>query len=87
MEHANVSLRLTGFERLELSGVTEVLAFDDAHVELKLTECVFLVGGAGLQIEAFSRETGQALITGRIDSFFFFFEPMKKPGLFSRLFS
>lgn len=87
MENRNIRLLLEDFSRLEITGVKEVLAFDDTHVELILEENLFLVGGLDLQIESFSRETGQVLISGKIHSFFKEEEPVKKPGILSKLFS
>ena len=87
METHKSELHLFEFSRLELTGVKEVLTFDDTHVELSLDQDLFLVGGNELKIDSFSSETGSVEISGKITSFFKEEEPVKKQNILSRLFS
>ncbi len=86
MEENKHQLRLSNFSDLELSGVKEVMGFDEEQIELSLSSGILFLGGKNLKIEAFSRETGLITVTGTIDSIVRENKSAKqRPRLFSRL--
>lgn len=89
METAKHLVKLIDFTHLDVTGVREVLAFDERRIELSLGDTVLLIGGTNLKIESFSRESGAIVITGAIDSLFSEADAAKpaKNGLISRIFS
>ena len=68
MEQNKHQLRLSDFSDLELSGVKEVLGFDEEQIELALPDGILYLTGKHLKIESFSRDSGLISVTGTIDS-------------------
>ena len=62
------SLTLICRKRLELSGVKDVLRFDENAAELSTALGDLAVDGKGLRIETFDTERGIVLLTGEIDA-------------------
>ncbi len=81
----NSSAMLTGRSFLALTGITEVLSFDDELVSLNSQGAVLTVGGQGLSIVKLSLENGEVNISGRIDAIVYTDEQPKR-GLFSKFF-
>lgn len=59
-------LKLDERKSLLLTGVTEVLRFDEGMVVLQTTQGALAVHGTGLQLKALSPEYGQAAVEGGI---------------------
>lgn len=81
------SVVLTGRSFLALTGISEVVSFDERDVSLSLGEDGTLldISGEGLSIVRLSLETGEVDISGRIDAVVYTDERPRK-GLLSRLF-
>ena len=79
------SVQLTGRSFLELTGINEVLGFDEGLVSLACGDTVLAVSGEGLSIVKLSLESGELSLSGRIDAIVYTDEQPKK-GFFSRLF-
>lgn len=77
---------LTGRSFLALTGIDEVVSFDDTTVTLDCGGTVLAVSGEGLSIVKLSLENGAVDISGRIDAIVYTDEQPEKKGLFSRLF-
>ena len=87
MEQLQLPHKLTLSERsqLTMSGVTEVVSFDDASVILKTGLGTLVVQGDHLQLKTLSPEGGQVAVEGRVSSLVY--EQTREPGsLWRRLF-
>lgn len=84
-ERQKASAVLTGRSLLELTGIDEVISFDENTVTLDCGGTVLAVSGENLSIVRLSLESGQVGITGRIDAVVYTDEKPRK-GLFSRWF-
>ena len=86
-EQIQLPHKLTLNERksLVLSGVTEVVSFDDTAVVLKTCMGTLTVQGTGLQLKTLSLDGGQVAVDGRVSAMVYE-EPRQEGGLFSRLF-
>ena len=62
------TLTLICRKRLELSGVKDVLRFDETVAELSTVQGDLAVDGRGLRIETFDTERGIVLLTGEMDA-------------------
>ncbi len=76
---------LTGRSFLALTGIDEVVSFDDSLVTLNSGGTLLAVSGENLTMVKLSLENGEVSISGRIDAIVYTDEQPKK-GLFSRLF-
>ena len=79
------SVILTGRSFLALSGIKEVISFDEGMVSLDSDGSVLCVSGEGLSVVKLSLESGDVSISGRIDAIVYTDEQPKK-RLFSKLF-
>jgi len=87
MDNLQLPHKLTLNERnkLTLSGVTEVVSFDDTTVALHTALGVLEVQGQDLKLKNLYIEGGQMEVTGHICSLFYE-EPRESGGFWSRLF-
>ena len=76
---------LTGRSFLALTGINEVVSFDESTVTLDCSGTLLAVSGENLSIVKLSLENGEVSLSGRIDAIVYTDEQPKK-GLFSRLF-
>jgi sporulation protein YabP len=79
------SLQLDRREKLTMTGVTEVVSFDDAAVVLRTQLGTLVVQGSGLQLKTLASEGGQVAVEGKVTSLVYE-EPREKGGWLSRLF-
>ncbi len=80
------SATLTGRSFLALTGIDEVISFDDGMVTLDCGGTLLAVSGENLSIVKLSLENGEVSISGRIDAIVYTDDRQPKKGLFSRLF-
>lgn len=78
-------LKLEGRERLTLSGITEVVSFDDTAVIMHTPLGRLTVLGQQLQLKALTPEGGTVTVRGQIDSISYE-EPRRTGGWLERLF-
>lgn len=71
-------------EKLTVSGVTEVVRFDENAVILKTQMGTLIIQGAGLQLKTLSVEGGQVAVDGKIGAMVY--EEPRADGFFRRLF-
>lgn len=78
--------RMTMVERksLDMTGVTEVVSFDENTVVLKTELGDLVIQGQGLQLKNLSLEGGQVAVEGTICAFMY--EQSRKGGTLRRLF-
>ncbi len=78
-------LTLQQRQQLVMSGVTEVISFDDTAVILKTSLGTLAVQGSGLQLKELSVEGGQVAVNGKISALIYE-EPRSSGGWVRRLF-
>ena len=78
------SLTLDGRKKLTMTGVTEVVSFDDGYVVLRTELGMLTVQGTGLRLKTLSTDGGQMAVTGEI-SLLSYEEPRDR-GWLARLF-
>ena len=67
---------------INISGVEDVISFDENEIILKSSMGVLSVDGEGLHIIKMSVETGDLSVEGRIDGLFYIDREKPKQGLF-----
>lgn len=79
-------IRLVGREDMSISGVDEVMSFDDESVHLRCSEGELYVEGKDIKIGTLDTQNGTVSLTGRIGAVYYASESTnEKKGLFSRL--
>ena len=68
-----------------ISGVSDVLSFDDLQIEAETTAGRLVLQGTGLKILGLDRSTGELKVEGRVDRVFFPAQKAKRPGLWEAL--
>lgn len=74
-------------KKLTVSGVSEVESFNEEEVIMASSGWTLSVKGEGLHMEKLSVDSGDVIITGRIDSVEYEEAPAARTGFFKRLFS
>ena len=77
-------LVLIGRKELSLTGVTEVVSFDELCIVLKTSMGLLTIHGQALQLKNLSLEGGQVAVEGTISAFLY--EEPRKGGTLRRLF-
>ncbi len=77
-------LSLNGRNSLTMSGVTEVVRFDEETVVLKTSMGLLNVHGQGLQLKNLSLEGGQVAVDGTVDALIY--EAIRPASSLRRLF-
>ncbi len=77
-------LSLNGRKSLTMSGVTEVVRFDEETVVLKTSLGLLNVHGQGLQLKNLSLEGGQVAVDGTVDALIY--EAIRPASSLRRLF-
>lgn len=67
-EGSSHTLRLEDRKRLSMTGVAEVVSFEDTAVELQTAMGTLTVQGQELQLKTLSVEGGQVEVTGNISA-------------------
>ena len=75
-------LTLSQRKQLTVTGVTEVVSFDEDGVLLKIGTDTLAVQGSGLHMKTLSLEAGQVAVDGHIDALTY--AQGKEPGNFWR---
>lgn len=78
-------LTLSERKNLTMTGVTEVVSFDDSTVILRTSLGTLVVQGAELQLKNLSLDGGQVAVDGKISALLYE-ENRPSGGLFGRLF-
>ncbi len=79
------SVILDDREKLTVSGVADVLSFDEQTIILRTSMGELTVRGEGLHISRLNTETGELNISGRVSAMAYTDERVKN-GLISRMF-
>ena len=78
------ALALDGRKKLTMTGVTEVVSFDDGMVVLRTELGMLTVQGTGLRLKTLSTDGGQMAVTGEIG--LLSYEEPRSGGWLRRLF-
>ena len=81
---AEHGLTLEGRKRLTMTGVTEVVSFDDGLVVLHTNLGILSVQGTGLRLKTLSTDGGQMAVDGEISALSY--EEPREGGWLRRLF-
>ncbi len=86
-EHFQLPHKLTLDQRkqLHLTGVTEILRFDDSCVAMKTSMGTLVVHGSGLQLKTLSLDGGQVAVSGTVEAMIY--QQQRPAGFWKRLFS
>lgn len=77
-------LTLDARKRLTMTGVTEVVSFDDGFVVLRTELGMLTVQGTGLRLKTLSTDGGQMAVTGEVSSLSY--EEPREGGWLRRIF-
>ena len=77
-------LQLNERRNLTMTGVSEVVSFEETAVVLQTSLGLLIVQGQGLQLKTLSPEGGQVAVEGNVASLVYE-EPRQKGGWLSRL--
>ncbi len=80
------SLSMEGRRRLLVSGVTDVESFNEQEIVMGTTQGTLIVHGEELHMEKLSVDSGDVVVTGRVDALEYEDAPVKGEGFFARLF-
>ncbi len=81
-------LVMEGRERVELTGVTEVISFDSEEIHLETTQGALRFGGEGLHVKRLTLERGEVMLEGHIQEIAYYESSRDKTAgsFISRLF-
>lgn len=71
-------------QRLDMTGVTDVLSFSDTELEMSLEDGFVAVDGEGLKIESFSAGNGKLNVSGKVSAISYYGKTLSKKGFFSK---
>ena len=80
----NHTLSMENRQRALLTGVSEVLGFDDGQVILMTDSGEIALTGEGLHVTRLMLEEGQLAVEGKIDGVIYSAQRSRRRGLFSR---
>ena len=80
------ALTLTERGKLTVTGVDEVVRFDETEVEMRTARGGLLVRGSGLKVGSLAIDTGELRIDGAVSEIVYEDEPVRGEGFFARLF-
>lgn len=81
------ALMLVGRENMDISGVREVLSFDEGGAVMNTVEGELTVEGSGIKVSELNSSSGSLTLSGRIDAVYYSSDaPERKRSLFGRLF-
>ena len=83
-EHLPHKLQLVERQQLTMTGVTEVVSFDDTTVVLQTSLGTLVIQGRELQLKNLSLEGGQVSVSGTVSALIY--EEPRQGGVWRRLF-
>lgn len=85
-EEREQTLTLVNRRRFTVSGVTEVLRFDDTAAAFDTVKGRLVVRGEGLRVETMDVEAGNVTLNGTVSALGFTGDGSEKGGVFGKLF-
>ncbi|NLK39568.1 MAG: sporulation protein YabP [Clostridiales bacterium] len=84
---ANHTLNMINRSKLDITGVSEVLSFDDANITLTTPQGTMAIEGKNLHIVHLNIDRGDLSVEGVVSGIFYFESPSKeKSGFWSKVF-
>ena len=80
------ALTLSERSKLTVTGVEEVLRFDETEVEMRTARGDLIVRGENLHVGRLAIDTGELSIDGSVSEVLYADEPARGEGFFARLF-
>lgn len=77
---------LEGRSKMVLSGVNDVVVFEENNVELKTTKGDLTIRGSLMKMESFISDTGDLIMGGNIYAIVYVNDASQKQGFWGRLF-
>jgi sporulation protein YabP len=87
MEENQYSILLTNRNQLKMNGVLEVLLFQENAAEIDCAQGRLQITGDGLHLDKLDLDSGELVLSGRVDSLYYPGNEKEKRGRLSRLFS
>ena len=87
MENKSVqphNVSISDRKSIALSGVSDVMNFDEGQVTLSTSLGVLMIEGAGMHMQKMNISSGEMVIDGEINGVMYIDTNARKPGLFSR---
>ena len=87
MENSEVrehEIKLCGREELIISGVEDVLGFDESALAVKTVMGILNIEGSGLRISKLDVNPGMLWVSGKVDSLYYTEPTVKRGGFFKR---
>lgn len=83
------SISLKDRKNMTMTGVSEIISFDEGCVSLDVSDHLLNIYGSGLHIDSFSNETGDVSLSGIVDSVVYSGKTQAsyRKGILKRLFS
>lgn len=85
-ENAPHSVILEDRRRCSISGVIEVMSFDEDEIVMETNRGMLTLGGSDLHVERLSLEVGELTLEGQVDAIVYAEEKRGKKGLWGRFF-
>ena len=82
----NHRLTLEGRNKLAVTGVTDVLSFDEAAAVLETSRGTLIIRGSSLHVEQLNLEAGEVRVSGTVDSLTYEENNRTQGSFLSRLF-
>ena len=80
----NVSLR--DRTQMQISGVTEVVSFDESGVVLRTSRGMMTIDGEGLHVSALDIDRGEIMLDGTVNGLRYYGDGSERSGFLARLF-
>ena len=80
------NITLSDRTKLQISGVLEVISFDENSVVLRTTRGAMTVEGDGLHVSTLAIDRGEVVLDGTVNGIFYTGDGSEKTGLLARLF-
>ncbi len=77
---------IEGRQRCSITGVVEVISFDEQEIVVETNRGVITVGGTTMHVERLSLDIGELMLEGNIDAIVYSDEGKQKKGFWSKLF-
>lgn len=81
---SNIILENRG--RLSVSGIEDVISFDENLVAIHTSRGTLVIRGSGLHMEKLTLDSGEIMVEGTVDSMEYENEESSREGFFTRLF-
>ena len=87
LEELKHDVSIKSRKRIELTGIDDVLSYDEGEIIAQTKNVGITIEGEGLKIEKFNSEVGELNVNGLINGFYYFHkEPQKKKRLIANIF-